>query len=128
MIETAKAPVGSQALLDVFHQIDIEPIRGEGVWIYDKAGRRYLDFYGGHAVALLGYGHPRLVKVLDRQARTLFFQSNLVDIEVRRRAAEALVRFGPAGLTRVFFVNSGAEANENALRIAFMATKKRRGV
>ena len=128
MIETAKAPAGSQALLDVFHQIDIEPIRGEGVWIYDKAGRRYLDFYGGHAVALLGYGHPRLVKVLDRQARTLFFQSNLVDIEVRRRAAEALVRFGPAGLTRVFFVNSGAEANENALRIAFMATKKRRVV
>ncbi len=85
-----------------------------------------LDFYGGHAVALLGYGHPRLVAALDHQARTLFFQSNAVPVEVRERAAERLVGFGPAGLTRAFFVNSGAEANENALRIAFLATRRTR--
>lgn len=110
------------ALLDVFSTIPIEPVRGDGVWLEASDGRRYLDFYGGHAVALLGYGHPALVDALASQARTLFFQSNLVPLAVRERAARALVDFGPPGLSRVFFVNSGAEANENALRIAFRAT------
>jgi acetylornithine/N-succinyldiaminopimelate aminotransferase len=124
--ERSRAP-GAPALLDVFHQVDgLEPVRGEGVWITARDGRRYLDFYGGHAVALLGYAHPALVAALDEQARALFFQSNLFDLEVRRRAAESLVGLAPAGLTRAFFVNSGAEANENALRIAFLATGRRR--
>lgn len=113
-------------LLDVFHLTPIEPVKAEGVWITAKDGRRYLDFYGGHAVALLGYAHPRLCATLDAQARTLFFQSNAVDLEVRHRAADSLVRFGPTGLTKAFFVNSGAEANENALRVAFLATKRQR--
>ncbi len=124
----ATEPAPSSALLDVFHQIDVEPVSGEGVWITAADGRRYLDFYGGHAVALLGYNHPRLVRTLDAQARKLFFQSNAVDLEVRRRAAESLVRFSPPGLSRVFFVNSGAEANENALRVAFLATRRSRVV
>ncbi len=112
------------ALMDVYAQIDLEPVGAEGVWITDRRGRRYLDFYGGHAVALLGYRHPRLLEALAAQARALFFQSNLVDLEIRRRAAGALVCFAPAGLDKVFFVNSGAEANENALRIAFLATRR----
>ncbi len=110
------------ALLDVYAQLDLEPVRGEGPYLYTAAGDRYLDFYGGHAVALLGYGHPALTQALDAQARALHFQSNAVPMAVRERAAEALLRFGPAGLDKVFFVNSGAEANENALRIAFRAT------
>jgi acetylornithine/succinyldiaminopimelate/putrescine aminotransferase len=118
----------SSHLLDVFHQIDVEPVRGEGVWLFDADGRRYLDFYGGHAVALLGYDHPRLVAALDAEARRLFFQSNSVALPIRERAAEALLGFGPKGMTRAFFVNSGAEANENALRVAFLATRRKRVV
>lgn len=110
------------ALLDVFQMLDVEPVEGRGCMIRAADGREYLDFYGGHAVALLGYGHPRLLAALESQARTLFFQSNLVPMAVRDRAARALVDFGPPGLTKAFFVNSGAEANENALRMAFRAT------
>ena len=116
------------ALLDAFKQIDVQPARGEGMWIYTADGTRYLDFYGGHAVALLGNCHPRLTEALSRQAHTLFFQSNIVPLAVRERAAARLVAFGPPGLTRAFFVNSGAEANENALRIAFRATGRKRVV
>jgi len=116
------SPPSVSALLDVFDRIPFRPVRGEGVHLFAADGTRVLDFYGGHAVALLGYGHPALVAALEDQARTLFFQSNAVPLDVRERAAEALVRFGPEGLSRVFFVNSGAEANENALRIAFLAT------
>jgi acetylornithine/N-succinyldiaminopimelate aminotransferase len=112
----------ASALLDVFDQVPLRPVRGEGAYLFTADGARVLDFYGGHAVAALGYSHPALVAALDAQARTLFFQSNAVPLDVRERAAAALVRFGPEGLSRVFFVNTGAEANENALRIAFLAT------
>ncbi len=118
----------TSSLLDAFKQIDITPARGEGVWLYTALGERYLDFYGGHAVALLGNCHPRLTEALARQARTLTFQSNLVPLEVRERAAARLLAFGPKGMTRVFFVNSGAEANENALRVAMRATGRQRVV
>jgi acetylornithine/succinyldiaminopimelate/putrescine aminotransferase len=117
---------GASALLDVFPHIDLEPVRGEGPYLFTSDGRRYLDFYGGHAVALLGYGHPDLLAALETQARDLIFQSNAVPLAVRERAAAALLAFGPAGLDRVFFVNSGAEANENALRMAFRATGRSR--
>jgi acetylornithine/succinyldiaminopimelate/putrescine aminotransferase len=73
-------------------------------------------------VALLGYAHPRLLAALSRQAAELFFQSNVVPLAVRARAARRLVEFGPAGLSRAFLVNSGAEANENALRLAVRHT------
>ncbi|MFI5143816.1 MAG: aspartate aminotransferase family protein [Thermoanaerobaculales bacterium] len=116
------------ALFEVFDQIPVTLTRGEGAYLFDTDGRRYVDFYGGHAVALLGYVHPALLKALDRQARTLFFQTNAAPLQVRERAASALLRFGPDGLSRVFFVNSGAEANENALRVAFLATGQPRVV
>jgi acetylornithine/succinyldiaminopimelate/putrescine aminotransferase len=115
-------------LLEVFERVPFEPTHGEGVYLWDAEGRRYLDFYGGHAVALLGYRHPRLLEALSGQASALFFQSNIVPLAVRERAAAALARFAPTGLDRVFFVNSGAEANENALRIAFLTTRRRRVV
>jgi acetylornithine/N-succinyldiaminopimelate aminotransferase len=119
------AAVKRSALLDVYDQVPFEPVRGEGVWLETEDGARWLDFYGGHAVALLGYGHPRVLAALDAQARRLFFQSNAVPLSVRERAAGRLLRFGPPGFDRVFFVNSGAEANENALRLAFRATGRR---
>src|SRR3954469_13060641 len=110
----------SRWLLPVYSpHTPVEPVRGEGAIVYTRDGRALIDFYGGHAVALLGYDHPRLVAALANQAKELFFQSNSVALSLRARAAERLVRFGPEGLTQAFLVNSGAEANENALRLAF---------
>lgn len=98
------------------------PVRGAGVYLENAAGRRILDFYGGHAVAALGYGHRDLSETLARASRDLVFQTNALPLAVRDQAADALAAFGPPGLGRVFFVNSGAEANENALRLAFRVT------
>src|SRR6185295_10399812 len=132
MTETAAEPIlqaeldESRWLLPVYAHTPVEPVRGEGVMVTTRDGRELIDFYGGHAVALLGYRHPRVLAALAQQAEELFFQSNSVPLGVRARAAERLVRFGPQGLTRVFFVNSGAEANENALRIAFRHTGRSR--
>ena len=78
--------------------------------------------YGGHAVAALGYAHPDILDTLERQARQLFFQSNAVALEVRATAAAKLAEFAPENLNRVFLANSGAEANENALRLALKHT------
>lgn len=105
--------------LPVYAQLDLHPVGGEGAWLLMADGRRVLDMYGGHAVAALGYGHPRFVAALQEQVKRLTFQSNLLPLELRARACEALARFAPPGLDRVFLVNSGAEANENALKIAF---------
>ncbi len=107
------------AELPVYTRLPVEIVEGEGMNVLTSDGRELLDFYGGHAVAVLGYRNERLLRALTRQAEKLFFQTNLVDLEVRRLAAEKLSAFAPAGLDRVFFVNSGAEANENALRLAF---------
>jgi acetylornithine/succinyldiaminopimelate/putrescine aminotransferase len=116
------------ALLAVYDQLPFEPVGGRGARLDCADGRELVDFYGGHAVALLGYGHPRLLAALERQARTLFFQSNAVPLAVRERAARRLAEFAPPGLDRVFFVNSGAEANENALRLARRAVGRPRFV
>jgi len=128
--ETAAAATAEEQrwMLPVYPHYPVEPVSGEGVILQLRDGRELIDFYGGHAVALLGYGHPRLLAALEAQAKTLFFQSNVVPLEVRARAARRLVEFGPEGLTRAFLVNSGAEANENALRLAFRKTPGRNRV
>ncbi len=110
----------------VYAQLPLQPVAGEGVFLLTRDGRRILDMYGGHAVACLGYGHPRLTAAISEQAQRLLFQSNVVPLEVRARAARALANFAPPGLDRVFLVNSGAEANENALRIACRRTGRER--
>jgi acetylornithine/succinyldiaminopimelate/putrescine aminotransferase len=115
-------------MLPVYPHYPVEPVSGDGVILHLRDGRELIDFYGGHAVALLGYGHPRLLAALESQAKTLFFQSNVVPLEVRSRAARRLVEFGPEGLTRAFLVNTGAEANENALRLAFRKNPERNRV
>ncbi|MDZ7644414.1 MAG: aminotransferase class III-fold pyridoxal phosphate-dependent enzyme [Woeseiaceae bacterium] len=106
----------------VYPQLALDPSRAAGCEIFTRDGRQILDLYGGHAVAALGYSHPRLMQALDDQTRRLLFQSNAVALDVRAAAAEALTAIAPPSLTRAFFVNSGAEANENALRIACRAT------
>jgi acetylornithine/succinyldiaminopimelate/putrescine aminotransferase len=105
-------------LAPVFAQYPLEVAAAQGVWLTDASGRRVLDLYGGHAVAGLGYAHPGWSAALAAQARTCQFQSNAVAMAVRARAAAALVRFSRLPFASVFFVNSGAEANENALKIA----------
>lgn len=109
-------------LAPVFAQYPIEVVSAAGVWLTTRDGRRILDLYGGHAVAALGYGHPRWIGALDRQARSVLFQSNAVPMDVRSRAARRLVEFSGLPLSTVFFVNTGAEANENALKLAFRIT------
>jgi acetylornithine aminotransferase/acetylornithine/N-succinyldiaminopimelate aminotransferase len=111
--------------LPTYTRWGIEIARGEGVWVYDSAGKKYLDLYGGHAVASTGHAHPKVAEAIARQARTLLFYSNVVALEVRTRAAQAVVRHAPAPLASVFFVNSGSEANENAMRLARRATGRR---
>jgi acetylornithine/succinyldiaminopimelate/putrescine aminotransferase len=115
-------------LNEVYPMLPFTPLRGEGVWLEDAAGRRVLDLYGGHAVAALGYAHPELTEAIARQAGALVFQTNALPLAVRDAAAEALAAFGPPGLGRVFFVNSGAEATENALRLAFRVTRRKKVV
>jgi acetylornithine/succinyldiaminopimelate/putrescine aminotransferase len=115
------AAVGAH-LNEVYPMLPFTPVRGVGVYLENAAGRRILDLYGGHAVAALGYGHRDLSETLARQSRDLVFQTNALPLKVRDEAAEKLAAFGPPGLGRVFFVNSGAEANENALRLAFKVT------
>ena len=112
--------------IPVYGQLPFVPERASGCDIFTKDGRRILDLYGGHAVAALGYGHPRLVKAISEQSSKLLFQSNAVALDVRADAAEKLISAAPDGLDRVFFVNSGAEANENALRMACMATGRKK--
>jgi acetylornithine/N-succinyldiaminopimelate aminotransferase len=92
--------------------------RGEDVWVYTSSGEKYLDLYGGHAVVSTGHSHPRVVKAIANQAGRLIFYSNLVYNDTRARAAQQLVEIAPDAFTKVFFVNSGTEANENAIKIA----------
>jgi acetylornithine/N-succinyldiaminopimelate aminotransferase len=96
--------------------------RGEDVWVYTSDGERYLDLYGGHAVVSTGHSHPRIVKAIADQAERLIFYSNLVYNDARARAAKKLVETAPELLSKAFFVNSGTEANENAMKIARMLT------
>jgi len=109
-------------LAPVFAQFPLEVASAQGVYLHTPDGRKVLDLYGGHAVAALGYNHPRWVEALTKQARNLCFQSNAVPLDVRQRAATKLANFCGLGLDTVFFVNSGAEANENALKLAFKMT------
>ncbi|MBX5459504.1 MAG: aspartate aminotransferase family protein [Steroidobacteraceae bacterium] len=109
-------------LAPVFAQYPVDVVSAEGVWLMTRRGERVLDLYGGHAVAALGYGHPAWTRALSEQALLCNFQSNAVPMDVRSRAAARLVRFSGLNVDRVFFVNSGAEANENALKLAFRIT------
>src|SRR5215472_11413814 len=100
--------------------------RGQDVWVYTTEGDRYLDLYGGHAVVSTGHSHPGIVKAIAAQAERIIFYSNLVYSDVRARAARKLVEAAPEPLCKAFFVNSGTEANENAMKIARMLTGRDR--
>jgi len=113
-----------QYQLATYKKMPIAAERGEDVWIYTSDGDKYLDLYGGHAVAGTGHCHPHVVKAVQEQAGKLLFYSNLVYSQARARAAEKLVSIAPNPLSKVFFCNSGTEANENAMRMARMSTRR----
>lgn len=97
-------------------------VEGRGSYVFDASGVKYLDMYGGHAVTTLGHGHPRWLAEIQAQVGRLAFYSNAVGIPVRGEAAQCLVRHSYPGMTSVFFCNTGAEANETAMKIARKAT------
>ena len=113
-------------LAPVYAQMPFEPISGEGPWLKLDDGRRLLDFYGGHAVAGLGYGHAGLLGNIKRQVDLLLFQSNASALRIRAEAARRLLGFTSTPFAKLFFTNSGAEANENALRLAIRTTGRKK--
>ena len=113
--------------LPTYSQLPVTLVRGEGCSVFDASGREFLDLYGGHAVASTGHCHPAVVAAIREQAGKLLFYSNVVGSDVRTRAASAIVTEAPPPLTHVFFVNSGTEANENAMRLARRHTGRREG-
>jgi predicted acetylornithine/succinylornithine family transaminase len=106
------------AQLNTYAKLPVVAVRGEGIMLYDAEGRAYHDFYCGHAVTLLGHCPPRAVAAIQEQAARLIFYSNMVYNDVRAAYAERLVGVAPEGYGQVFFCNSGAEANETALKLA----------
>lgn len=107
---------------DVYPLYDIEIARGEGAWLFDSRGRRYLDFYGGHAVVSIGHGHAKYVDAIARQIERLGFYSNVVVNPVQLELAERLGRVSGYPDYHLFLCNCGAEANENALKLAAIRT------
>jgi len=121
---TPAAAAAGSFELPTYTRWPITVARGQGSTVWDEEGKSYLDLYGGHAVASTGHAHPEVVGASAEQAKTLLFYSNVGGLAVRARAAEAIVRRAPAPLSKVFFVNSGTEANENAMRLARRATER----
>lgn len=106
----------SDHLMQTYARLPVSFVRGEGAKIWDTEGREYLDALGGIAVCALGHAHPRVADAVSEQARTLVHTSNLYGIEPQSRLADRLAAL--SGMSRVFFGNSGAEANEAAIKIA----------
>ena len=114
------------ALLSTYVPYPFALLQGEGERVLDDAGREYLDFYGGHCVAATGHSHPKVVAAVAEQAEALIFYSAAARLGVRDAAAQALVDFAPEHIASVFFCNSGAEANESALKVAVQITGRTR--
>ncbi|MGH7792808.1 MAG: aspartate aminotransferase family protein, partial [Thermodesulfobacteriota bacterium] len=103
-------------LIHNYSRHPIVPVKGEGCWIWDADGKRYLDFTTGIAVTNLGHSHPAILSAIEEQAKSVIHVSNLFHIEPQVELAEILVKNSFAD--RVFFCNSGTEANEAAIKLA----------
>lgn len=109
-------------LFEVYKRWDIEPVRGSGTTLWTADGQQYTDLYGGHAVISVGHCHPHYVKALTEQARELGFYSNAVQNSLQNTLAAKLGKASGYDDYSLFLCNSGAEANENALKLASFAT------
>ncbi len=113
-------------LFNVYSLYPIEPVRGNGCFVYDAAGTEYLDLYGGHAVISIGHAQPDYVRAVQEQVARLGFYSNSVENSLQVKLAEKLGRISGYDDYRLFLCNSGAEANENALKLASFHTGRKK--
>jgi len=113
-------------LFNVYPLVNITPVRALGATLWDDKGQQYLDFYGGHAVISIGHSHPHYVQRLTEQLQNMGFYSNSVQIPIQRELAEKLGEVSGYPEYALFLCNSGAEANENALKLASFHTGKTR--
>lgn len=113
-------------LFNVYSLYDIEPVSGRGCYVYDADGNEYLDLYGGHAVISIGHAHPRYVEAISSQVAKLGFYSNSVRNSLQEDLAHRLGRTSGYDDYSLFLCNSGAEANENAIKLASFHTGKSR--
>ena len=105
-------------LFDVYPLIDVVPTQGEGCYVYDNSGNQYLDLYGGHAVISIGHSHPLYVRRITEQLQKIAFYSNYVVIPQQKELAAMLGKASKCDDYTLFLCNSGAEANENAIKLA----------
>ena len=113
-------------LFDVYPLFSITPVKGEGSWIWDDQGRKYLDLYGGHAVISIGHTHPHYVRRITEQLSQIAFYSNSVQNPLQQQLADKLGQLSGYADYQLFLCNSGAEANENALKVASFVTGRKR--
>lgn len=113
-------------LFDVYPLFNITPVRADGSWIWDNEGKKYLDLYGGHAVISIGHSHPRYVKALTDQLGKIAFYSNSVQNPLQEELADKLGQLSGYPEYQLFLCNSGAEANENALKLASFVTGRKK--
>lgn len=113
-------------LFDVYPLYDITPVSGSGIHVYDNKGTEYLDLYGGHAVISIGHSHPTYVKSVQEQVAKLGFYSNAIQNPLQEELAQKLGELSGCEDYNLFLCNSGAEANENALKVASFVTNKSR--
>jgi acetylornithine aminotransferase len=113
-------------LFDVYPLYNVTPVSGKDIHVYDDAGTEYLDLYGGHAVISIGHGHPKYVKAITNQVEILGFYSNAVQNPLQKQLADKIEVLSGCKEYELFLCNSGAEANENALKLASFKTGKKR--
>lgn len=113
-------------IYDVYSLFDVTPVRGQGAYIYDDHGREYLDFYGGHAVISIGHSHPHYVEKITDQLSKIGFYSNSVINPLQEEFCDILERVSGIKGYDLFFINSGAEANENAVKLASFYNKRKK--
>jgi acetylornithine aminotransferase len=111
-------------LFDVYSLYDIEPVKGQGCYVYTEDGTQYLDLYGGHAVISIGHAHPKYVEAISAQVAKMGFYSNSVQNSLQVKLAERLGKVSGYDDYSLFLCNSGAEANENAFKLASFQTGK----
>jgi acetylornithine/N-succinyldiaminopimelate aminotransferase len=113
-------------LFDVYPLFDITPVKAQGSWLWDSKGEKYLDLYGGHAVICIGHSHPHYVSRLTEQLNKIAFYSNSVQNDLQVEFADKLGKISGYPDYQLFLCNSGAEANENALKLASFVTGRKK--
>jgi len=113
-------------LFDVYPLFDITPVKAEGCYVWDSTGKKYLDLYGGHAVISIGHSHPHYIKKITNQLSDIGFYSNSIQNPLQHEMAEKLGELSGCPSYQLFLCNSGAEANENAIKLASFVTGRKK--